>query len=159
MQDRQQSPVQSIDWIMSVYSRLPNLKAAPSRSRSLLLHGKREMIPSLTSAINAVLQQRTSVRRAAEQYGIPKSTLYDHVSGKAQDRRPGPTKYLTDDEEETLVCFIEKRASIGYPKKPQEVNLPSYQRHCDVIHHVIPSAYKIFGWTANQIKDPMVGKV
>ena len=37
---------------------------------------------SLTEACKAVAEGELSVRMAAEQYDIPRSTLHDHVSGK-----------------------------------------------------------------------------
>ena len=37
---------------------------------------------SLSGAIEAVVNHKMSVRRAAEEHGIPRSTLWDHVSGR-----------------------------------------------------------------------------
>lgn len=51
----------------------------------------------LYAAFQAV-QKGQSVRQAAESYAVPKSTLYDRVSGKVVfGTRSGPPKYLTDD--------------------------------------------------------------
>ena len=58
-----------------------------------------------------------SVRKAAETYGVPKSTLGDRVSGKVDlDAKPGPTSYLTTFEEEELASFLIRCAKIGYPR-------------------------------------------
>ena len=44
-----------------------------------------------------------SIRRTAEEYGIPKSTLYDHVSSKvALNARHGRHKHLDSVEETNL---------------------------------------------------------
>ena len=63
-----------------------------------------------------------SVRRAALMYGIPRSTLHDHYSGKIEiDAKPGPPPYLSVEEEEELSNFLMKCARIGYPKTRQQV--------------------------------------
>ena len=50
-----------------------------------------------------------SIRRASEEYEIPKSTIQDHVSGKvAFNSKSGPSRYLSDEEEEELVRFLDK---------------------------------------------------
>ena len=58
-----------------------------------------------------------SVRKAAEKYGVPKSTLQDRLSSRtAFGARSGPPRYLSDDEEEELVQFLMRSARIGYAK-------------------------------------------
>ena len=48
-----------------------------------------------------------SVQRAAEEYNVPKSTLHDYLTGKVMfESVSGPTKYLSDVEEEELVQFL-----------------------------------------------------
>ena len=47
------------------------------------------------------------IRRAAEEYGIAKSTLYEHVSGKvALNARCGRHKHLDSVEEMNLASFF-----------------------------------------------------
>lgn len=41
-----------------------------------------------------------SLRRAAEEYDIPKSTIQDHVSGKVLPGSKSGQRYLDDQEEE-----------------------------------------------------------
>ena len=61
-------------------------------------------------------QSGKSFRRAAEMYGVPKSTLCDHMSGRVEvGARAGPKPYLTVDEEEELESFLIQTARIGYP--------------------------------------------
>ena len=63
-----------------------------------------------------------SVRRTAEQYNIPKSTLADRVSGRVKfGSHSGPERYLTDMEEEELVSFICQSARMGYAKTKREI--------------------------------------
>ena len=69
----------------------------------------------LEQAVLAV-EQGKSYRRAAEMYGVPRSTLHDHFVGKIQpDSKCGPKPYLSIEEEEELVRFLDVHARIGYP--------------------------------------------
>lgn len=57
-------------------------------------------------AVDAVITSHLSVRRAAMQYNVPKSTLGDRVSGRVQPGSvSGPPKYLTLSEEDELSRF------------------------------------------------------
>ena len=63
-----------------------------------------------------------TVRRAALVYGIPKSTLHDRVSGKVNhEARVGAPKYLTDEEEEEVVKWLEGCAQVGCAKSVKDV--------------------------------------
>lgn len=77
---------------------------------------------SLQKAIVAV-EKGISIRRAAEMHGIPKSTLYDHISGSVDsvDSRPGPKQYLTKTEEDELAAFLVKCSEMGYPHTRQQI--------------------------------------
>ena len=77
---------------------------------------------NLESAIVAVEAGGMSIRRAAELHGIPRSTLHDHVSGRIHlNAKPGPSPYLSLEEEEELVSFLVKCAKIGYPHTRQQI--------------------------------------
>lgn len=55
------------------------------------------------------------VRRVADEYGIPRSTLYDHYSGKVlPGAKSGPRRYLDSSEELELVDFLTGISLIGY---------------------------------------------
>lgn len=74
--------------------------------------------------MNAMLaiERGNSLRQAAEMYQVPKSTLFDHVSGKvAFGARSGPDPYLTMEEEEELVNFLLEVADVGYPHTKKQV--------------------------------------
>lgn len=65
----------------------------------------------------SVASERMSIRKAAEEHGVPRSTLHDKVSGKvALKARSGTKKHLTDEEEAHLVDFLLGCASIRYAK-------------------------------------------
>ena len=48
-----------------------------------------------------------SYRRAAGMNGIPRPTIHDHFTGKYSDMKAGPKPYLTTEEEEKLVSFLD----------------------------------------------------
>ena len=62
-----------------------------------------------------------SVRRAADAYHVPKSTLQDRLSGRVGfGAKSGPQKYLSDLEEE-LVSFLIGSVSIGFARTRKQV--------------------------------------
>ena len=74
----------------------------------------------ITKALD-VSSGELSIRRAAEQFDVPNSTLHDRVSGRVQaGAHSGPPRYLTDKEEE-LVGFICGCASIGHARSKKEI--------------------------------------
>ena len=76
----------------------------------------------MEKACQAVQSGGLTVRRAAEQYFVPKSTLHDHVSGRVQaGANSGPPRYLTDEEEMELVEFLTGCASVGYARSRIQV--------------------------------------
>ena len=77
---------------------------------------------SMKCALNAILYEGMSVSKAAQAYGIPKSTLYDHRIGKTLPGvKSGPPTLLTQEEEAELVSFLVESADIGYPKSRLDV--------------------------------------
>lgn len=77
---------------------------------------------SLDMACQEVKEGKLSIRRAAESYQIPKSTLSDHVSGRVREgSHSGPSRYLTDEEEAELVYFLVGSANVGYAKTKKDV--------------------------------------
>ena len=71
----------------------------------------------MAQAFTSVTQERMSIREAAIQYGVPKSTLGDHLSGATS----GPQMYLDKSAEEELVQFLLRSAEIGYAKSHKQV--------------------------------------
>lgn len=63
-----------------------------------------------------------TIRRAAEEFRVPKSTLYDRVSGRvAFGTKSGPPWYLTDGEEKELTNFLVGCTRIGYARSRKQV--------------------------------------
>ena len=74
----------------------------------------------MSGTIKGVIDRKMGVNWAADQYGVPRSTLKDKVSAK-YGARSGPQPYLSYKEEEELVTYFGKCAEIGYPKTKDEV--------------------------------------
>lgn len=73
-------------------------------------------------AYKSVEEGELSIRRAAEAFDIPKSTLYDKISGRsAFGKKSGPPRYLSDSEEGELVNFLVGCSKVGYPRSRKEV--------------------------------------
>ena len=76
---------------------------------------------SMKQAVEAV-EKGVSVRKAAELYNVPRSTLHDKANGKtAEDARSGPQPYLSPEEEEELTSFLLQAAKIGYPYTRKQI--------------------------------------
>ena len=78
---------------------------------------------AMENALKDVTNNAKAVRCAALEYGIPKSTLHDRVSGKVLPGAVGgATRYLDDDDEEELVRWLEGCAEVGCAKNVREVH-------------------------------------
>ena len=76
----------------------------------------------MAQALDAIIREGTSIREAAMQFGVPKSTLGDRVSGKVlTGATSGPQTYLDHSEEEELVQFLLWCVEIGYAKSRKQV--------------------------------------
>lgn len=66
------------------------------------------------AAESAVESEGLSIHRAAQLYGVPKSTLYDHVSGRISSKaKPGPKPYLTMMEEKVCSYRVPSHQTAG----------------------------------------------
>ncbi|XP_052252486.1 uncharacterized protein LOC127859281 isoform X2 [Dreissena polymorpha] len=82
----------------------------------------------LLSAIRAIKEDHLSIYKAAEMYGVPKSTLHDKASGKSNMlfQRKGPAPLLSYDDEKKLVDYLLQMSNLGYMFNIQELrNLAS----------------------------------
>ena len=72
--------------------------------------------------MEAVRSGDMKVNRASRVYEVPRTTLKDRLSGRVKHgTNPGPTPYLTCDEEAELATFLIECSGIGYGKTKQEV--------------------------------------
>ena len=77
---------------------------------------------SMEKAYEAVAAGKMSVRKAADEYGVPRSTLHDRVTGRvALKARSGVKRHLSDEEEASLVEYLIGCASVGYAKSGKDV--------------------------------------
>ena len=81
-------------------------------------------VESLEEAMQAVRDKKLSIRAASCAYGIPRSTLYDYLTGKVEiGCRKGPDSILTIAEEECLVSYALHMAEIGYGRSRDQISV------------------------------------
>ena len=77
---------------------------------------------TMEMALESVNNGMMTVRRAALEYNVPKSTLHDRVIGRVKPgAKSGPSRYLDDEEEDEIVHWIIGCAEVGYAKSVNEV--------------------------------------
>ena len=61
--------------------------------------------------------KKVCVYKVSRDYGVPRSTLHDRVSGKVvHGVNPGPKPYLSRGEEKELGSYLKHCAKVGYGK-------------------------------------------
>jgi len=69
-----------------------------------------------------VVKGGCSIKRAAEDHNVPRTTLQDRILGRVKHgSKPGPAPYLNQVEEGDLMDFLEVVSSIGYGKTRKQV--------------------------------------
>lgn len=75
----------------------------------------------MTAALKAI-EDGSSVSRASRDFGVPRSTLHDRVSGRVvHGVKPGPKPYLDNTEEKELGSYLKHCAKVGYGKTRKDV--------------------------------------
>ena len=75
----------------------------------------------MQAALKAV-EEGESISKAARDHGIPKTTLFDHTSGRvAHGTKPGPRPYLNSEEEKELATYLKHCAKVGYGRTRRDV--------------------------------------
>ena len=77
----------------------------------------------LRRAMDAITDQGMKVRTAARTFGVPNTSLRDHLYGKTIGRRRGVKPTLQHDEEEKLVDYLFKMQDLGHPLTPLQLRL------------------------------------
>ena len=74
--------------------------------------------------MEAVRKEPISINKAALLHGVPPTTLKDRLSGRvAHGTKPGPVKYLNDEEDCALSDHLIKAAKAGYGKTQGQVKV------------------------------------
>lgn len=77
---------------------------------------------SMRNAMEAIVKENMSIRKASVLYDVPRATLHDRISGRVQHGSlSGPRRYLDINEEEELVSFLLKCTRMGFPKTRNQV--------------------------------------
>ncbi|XP_078122569.1 uncharacterized protein LOC144528038 [Sander vitreus] len=77
---------------------------------------------AMERALIEVKSGRCTVRRAAKEFGVPKSSLGDRVSGRVTPgSRSGPAQLITSADEELLVEFSLYMSKHGFPLTKQQL--------------------------------------
>lgn len=79
---------------------------------------------SNTAMLEAIekVKKGWSVKRAAVEHGVPRTTLQDRIKGRVtHGKKPGPVSYLTEEEEQELCDFLITVGEIGYGKTRKQV--------------------------------------
>jgi hypothetical protein len=70
---------------------------------------------NLALAVQAVQEKKMSYRKAGAFYGVSKSTIFDHATGKVEfGKKPGPPSISTAAEEQKIVEYAIEMGRIGY---------------------------------------------
>lgn len=77
----------------------------------------------LRRAMDAITDQGMKVRTAARTFGVPHTSLRDHLLGKTIGRRRGVKPTLENDEEEKLVDYLFKMQDSGHPLTPLQLRI------------------------------------
>ena len=75
----------------------------------------------MVAAMNAV-KGGSHIKRAAEEHGVPVTTLRDRISGRVvHGTKPGPRPYLSTKEEAELSLFLKSCSNMGYGRTRTDV--------------------------------------
>ena len=98
---------------------------------------------SLVKALKDLEENKLSLRAAAGQYGIPRSTLHDYAIGKSKvGSTSGPDTVLTREEEEELVEWALKMADIGYGQTRRQI--------CEAVKRILDHTKRSNPFTENR---------
>lgn len=77
---------------------------------------------SIIAAMEAVRKGIISINKAAVLHGVPCTTLKDRLSGRVKHgTKPGPSRYLSTEEEKELADHLVEVAKVGYGKTRKQV--------------------------------------
>ena len=103
-------------------------KKAKPKQRKTVPKAQQKRLPwsnkSMETAMETVMNGKTSINKATVMYNMPCTSLKDQLSGKVvHGTRPGPKRYLNEIEEKVLADHLIEATSIGYGMTRREVIL------------------------------------
>ena len=78
---------------------------------------------ALENALNSITDDGMSIREASKLYGIPNSSIRDHLYGRTTSRQKGIRPVLTCHEENKIVDYVFKMQDRGHPLTAVELRL------------------------------------
>ena len=101
-------------------------RSAPASLRQVTDHNQqkahKDWSDECMAALLEAVKKRQFISQATHDHGVPKTTLYDRVSGSvAHSSKPGPKHYLTSNEESMLSSYLKHCARVGYGKTTRDI--------------------------------------
>ena len=110
-------------WYKCGRKKRPNKKPSPMKTANRPAKRKQWTLEQMTAAIEAYRSGSSpSINQAARDHGVPPTTLKDRISGRVlHGSKPGPTPYLSEEEESELQKYLIDCSNLGYGKTRQQV--------------------------------------
>ena len=104
---------------------LQRKKKPPPRSEGKKNKGGRKLRGQWSDdALKAVIEAIDAGYKWEEvcsHYGIPRTSLRDHISGRTRSRKMDPPPILTKKEEEGLLQYLEEMVDMDHPLNPSQL--------------------------------------
>ena len=69
----------------------------------------------LYQTVSAVKRRGLSITQAARDYGVPRTTITDHIRKPDLTSERGPSRMISDEDEGAFVTYLKYMASHGFP--------------------------------------------
>ena len=78
---------------------------------------------SLENALNSIINDGMSFREASKVYGIPTTSIRDHLYSRTTTRQKGIRSVLAAHEKKKIIDYVFKMQDLGHPLTPVELRL------------------------------------
>ena len=78
---------------------------------------------SLQATMDAVTDDGMSLKQASRVFGVPSTSIKDHLYGKTRGRQRGIPPTLNSHEEKKIVNYVFKMQQLGHPLTPMQLRL------------------------------------
>jgi hypothetical protein len=100
----------------------PQSSANPASKSKLRINGNWTS-KTLEQALDAITDHGMKVRTASHHFGIPATSLRNHLYGLVTTRQRGSLAVLKEEEEHKLVQYLFKMQDLGHPLTPGQLRL------------------------------------